>query len=123
MVSFNREFTKEDFLALPEYAEKRDAPMDKTPFFLKSPGTLLEQKESLLDILEYMSKANVEQLQSGAATKEVIKVKYYVRHKDGNITECGGFIKLNQVIEDLLRKAVLKVGETDSNGVLTIDTK
>lgn len=122
MTSFTTEFTKEDFLALPEYAEKRDAPRDKTPFLLKSPKKLLEQKEGLLEVLEHMSKANVAQLQQAAATNESIKVMYYVRHKDGNITEKGGFIRLNQVIQDLMRAASLKVGETDANGVLSIDT-
>jgi len=122
MTSHHTEFSKEDFLALPEYAEKRDAPKDKTPFLLKSPGKLLEQKEGLLDILEHMSKANAETLSSSAGTKETIKVLYYIRHPDGNIQERGGFIRLNQVIQDLLRAASLKVGETDANGTLVIET-
>lgn len=122
MTTHNTEFTKEDFLALPEYDEKRNAPKDKTPFLLKSPSTLLKQKEQLLDILEHMSKANTETLSASAAINETVKVLYYIRHKDGNISERGGFIRLNQVIQDLLRHSALKVGDTDSNGILTIET-
>ena len=121
MTTFTTEFTKEDFLALPEYTEKRDAPKDKTPFLLKSPSMLLEQKDNLLTVLEHMSKANAEQLSTSVGTKEVIKVKYYVRHKDGNLQELGGFIRLSTVIQDLLRSAVLKVGE-ETNGTLVIET-
>lgn len=122
MTTFNTEFTKEDFLALPEYDIKNSAPKDKTPFLLKSPALLLKQKEELLDILTEMSKANTDQLQTAQQTTEILKIKYYIRHKDGNISEQGGFIRLSTVIQDLLRHALLKVGETDANGVLTIET-
>lgn len=123
MTSFSKEFTKEDFLSIPEYGEKRDAPKDRSPFFLKSPGTLLKQKNQLLDILASLSKANTTSLQESAKTSETIKVKYFVRHKDGNISEVGGFIRLNTIIQDLLCNAALKVGDTDANGTLTIETE
>lgn len=123
MTVFRTEFTKEDFLALPEYQTKFDAPKDKTPFLLKEPKRLLKQKEQLLTVLEEMSKANAEQLASGVQTKELIQVAYYIRHKDGNLSEQGGYIRLDQVIQDLLRAATLKVGDTDANGVLTIKTE
>lgn len=123
MTVFNTEFSKEQFLDLPVFETKTDAPKDKTPFLLKAPKRLLEQKEQLLLVLEEMSKANAEQLSSGIQTKERIQVLYYIRHKDGNLSEQGGFIRLDQVIKDLLRAATLKVGDTDANGVLTIETK
>jgi hypothetical protein len=123
MTTFHTEFTKEEFLALPEFQTKQDAPKDKTPFLLKEPKRLLEQKENLLTVLEHLSSANATELSHASETKEVIKVMYYIRHKDGNITESGGYIRLNQVIQDLLRASVLKVGETDANGVLTIKTE
>ena len=123
MTVFQTEFTKEQFLDLPVFQSKIEAPKDKTPFLLQEPKRLLQQKETLLTVLEDLSKANAEQLSHASETKELIKVMYYIRYKDGNLSERGGYIRLNQVIQDLLRAAVLKVGETDANGVLTIKTE
>lgn len=123
MTVFQTEFTKEQFLDLPVFETKSEAPKDKTPFLLKSPKRLFEQKENLLTVLEEMSKANAATLSHNSETKEIIKVMYYIRHKDGNISESGGYIRLNQVIQDLLRATMLKVGDTDANGVLTIKTE
>lgn len=123
MTSFSTKFTKEDFLSLPEYVEKRDAPKDKTAFVLK--GKYADQKETLLTMIENLSKANTEDLQANEKTNEILKVLYVIRHKDGNISERGGFIEMSTIIKDILRKTVVndapKVG-TEEAGILTIDT-
>jgi hypothetical protein len=117
MTTFRTEFTKEDFLALPEFVVKTDVPKDKSPFLLKN-SALLTQKDHLLEIIEQLSKANVGVLEEKRDTKEVLKIKYLIRHGDGNISELGGIIPLKTIINDLLPKAT----GVDANGVLTLDT-
>lgn len=115
MAIFKTEFSKEEFLALGEFDTKQEAPSDKTPFLLKT-DRWIQQKEALLEILEKVSKANNVQLDMLKKSREELKVKFLVRHKDGNISEQGGFIRMAKVIADLTVAPQVK------DGVLTIET-
>lgn len=121
------EFTKEQFLGIPEFETKQEAPKDKSPFLLAN-SRLQTQKEFLLTVLEKLSKANAEDIKMWLETTQALKVSYYVRHKDGNISELGAHINAVKMVESMNLipadvPAVLDLGPTtDSNLSFTLDT-
>lgn len=105
-----KEFTKEEFLELPVYEIKQDAPKDKTPFLLgyqpksaddQNPITgQVIQKERLMQLIEEVSKLSEED-KARSKNGGKLRLQYTIRHKDGNISDQGGFIDLDKLVESM----------------------
>lgn len=91
-------FTKEQVLEMPVFETAAEAPKDKTPFFLTAGH--IEQKEHLLEFIEKLEKAPPEEKKS-LAKMGVVKVSYWIRHKDGNVSDCIGIISMKSIIDSM----------------------
>jgi len=91
-------FTKEEFLALPVYETKAEAPKDKSPFLFGK--AQVAQKEQLLEFIEKVSKNNAEERKT-ISKMGSLKVLFTIRHKDGNISDVGGEILMKELVESL----------------------
>ena len=110
-------FSPTEFMTLPVFETKQEAPV-KTPFILGAKSKMGNQKE-------FLSKLEKDLIQASEEVKEhykklgVVKVHYYEKHVDGNISDRGGYIKM----EDLLRPVPLVTGKItlgdDSDSGLT----
>ncbi len=101
-------FTKEEFLDLPVYGTKQEA--NTGEFFLL--GEYFDgkvnrmsrygyQKEILMDYIEMMGKMN-EQEKAKIREEEFFKVVFLKKHKDGNISELGGHIDIEEILDSLI---------------------
>lgn len=102
-----RLFLKEEFLDLPVYPVARDVPAN-TDFLLgtfdgtENAGSMARQKDNLLQVLEEVSKANTHELKLDTRTYEgIIKVRYWRKLKDGNVSERGGHITMKEIIDTI----------------------
>ena len=107
-------FTKEEFLALPEYELAKEAPVG-VPFLLNSKieetdaegntyfvkSTYVFQKEVLMSAIEQIQKSKIDELDSIKHQK--LKVLFWKKHKDGRIGEFGGHIPMSTIIDDTHR--------------------
>lgn len=93
-----QEFTKEQVLDMPVFETTLDAPKDKTPFFLLKGH--IDQKEHLLEFIERIGKMQPEEKKT-LAKAGILKVVYWIRHKDGNVSDCIGHILMSGIIESM----------------------
>jgi hypothetical protein len=135
-----RQFTKEEFLQLPIYPVARNVPAN-TDFLLgeeveverdgqsgkEITGSMARQKENLLRVLEEVTKANTHELKLDERTYNgTVKVRYWRKLKDGNVSERGGHITMKEIIDTISAQQTPSVDlnnlipQTDQ--VITIDT-
>lgn len=107
-----RQFTKEEFLNLPIYPVVREVSTN-IDFLLGSvaemkddhwetTGSMARQKDNLLRVLEEVTKANTHELKMDDRTYNgIIKVRYWRKLKDGNVSERGGHITMKSIIDTI----------------------
>lgn len=114
-----KKFTKEEFLALPIYPHARGVPAN-TDFLLGeevemerdgkvgkfTAGKMAGQKDALLNILEEITKSNVEQLVESDFYKTKVNVKYWRKVRDGYVQERGGHLVVKDIV-DSMKKLIL----------------
>jgi hypothetical protein len=135
-MNYNKSFTKEEFLQLPIYPHARGVPAN-TDFLLGeevemerngqsgkfTAGKMAGQKDALLSVLEEVTKANVDALkQDPAFYSNVIKVKYWRKWKDGNVSERGGHITMASIVDSIKPKGTLDLSNLvpETDGVITV---
>lgn len=127
-----RQFSKEEFLQLPIYPVVRDVPAN-IDFLLgeeveveldgqsskEITGSMARQKEHLLTVLEEVTRANTHELQIDERTYGgQIKVRYWRKLNDGNITERGGHITMKSIIDDIHLKKITAQPTVDLNNLI-----
>lgn len=111
-------FDWQEFMKLPEYESKLQAPKDKTPFLIV--GRQVSQKLNLQKLVDEVSNSNTKITDTDTSynNRADLKVIFSVRHKDGNITDAGGYISFRGLMAQLG-----KVETTQANDkVFAIDT-
>jgi len=133
-----RLFSKEEFLQLPIYPVARNVPAN-TDFLLGEEvevereghsgkeiiGSMARQKENLLHVLEEVTKANTVELKTDPRQYEaIIKVRYWRKLKDGNVSERGGHITMKSIIDTIItqKSSQLDLGNLipQGNEVITV---
>lgn len=124
-MNFNdRKFTKEEFLALPIFPHNSKDITPNTEFLLGEVfeqenvvmGKMALQQEALLTILEKVTAANTEELEQIDRDTQ-IKVRYWRKQKDGNISERGGYILMGDILDSMRPPAA----QTTAPEIITFD--
>jgi hypothetical protein len=84
---------------MPVYNTIQEAPKDKTPFF--STEKQISQKEFMLNFIERIGKSSEEERNAMIESVGGIKVHFWVRHKDGRVSDAGGMIPMKGLVESL----------------------
>ena len=101
-------------MSLPVFETKQEAPI-KAPFILGTTSKMAQQKKNL-SVLETNLQTASDEVKAAYKKQGMLKVHFYEKHHDGNISERGGHI----MMEDLMRPIPVVTG-TISLGDDTVD--
>lgn len=123
-MNYNREFTKEEFLALPLYPSIYGVPAN-TDFLLGedvemeregqvgnfTAGRMASQKNALLHVLEDVTKANTDLTQTEQYL-QIMKVRYWRAVKGKKDASCyvqerGGHITMKSIIDSIKPNSII----------------